>query len=395
MKRVIALIMVLVTVFAMLNISAFAADTPALTVTVKQYEGYSRVYFKKATGGKVYYTTDGTKPTDKSQRVYSSIKLTESCKLKAVCYVDGKPVRYVTKNIKIKQQKLSITTKLKEGSTQVSITKVKGSKLYYTTDGSQPTDKSKSAPITLNIKEPCRLRIVSYVDGKKTDELSKKIQVKLKQPHVLPYVKDEMYTYKLINVPEGVQVYMTQDGTTPSKTNGVLIEGDSFQIPKNSSAQLICVKKGWLDSDVLTVTSGMTREEEEAAKKDVNTFADQVVALVNLERVSNGLNKLVTYDKLTDVAQLRAEELVTKYSHTRPDDRSCFTALDDVNLFYMTAGENIAVGYSTPEKVFQAWMDSPGHRANMLNPDFTMIGVGLVYDENSKSGYYWTQVFIA
>ena len=394
MKRVISFLMVLVVALTALNIAAFAADDTALSLRVEQKYGYTRVYITKAARSKVYYTTDGTKPTDKSERVYSSIKLEEPCKLRVVCYLDGKPVKYATKTIKIKQHKLSVKTTLKDGATQVNIDKAAGSKLYYTTDGTKPTDKSKKAPVILNIKEPCKLRIASYIDGKQNDELTANIKVKLKQPNVLPYVRSEMYTYRFVNLPEGVKVYMTQDGSTPSAKNGALIKGNSFQIPKNSSAQLICVKNGWISSDVLTVTSGMTYDEELALKKDKSTFAQQVVDLVNMERVANGLNKLTTYDKLTEVAQLRAGELETKYSHTRPDGRGCFTALEDANLPYFTAGENIAIGYSTPEKVFQGWMNSPGHRANILNPDVTMIGVGFVYDENSADGYYWTQVFI-
>ena len=395
MKRVISFLMVLVIALTALNIAAFAADDTVLSLKVEQKYEYTRVYITKASGGKVYYTTDGTKPTDKSKKAYSTIKLEEPCKLKVVCYLDGKPVKYVTKTIKIKQHKLSVETTIKEGETQVKLDKATGSTLYYTTDGTKPTTKSKKAASIFYVKEPCKLWVVSYKDGKQNDELTKNIKVKLKQPHVLPYVRSEMYTYRFVNLPEGVKVYMTQDGTTPSAKNGELLSGESFQIPKNSSAQLIAIKKGWLDSDVLTITSGMTLDEEEALKKDKSTFAQQVVDLVNMERVANGLNKLVTYDKLTEVAQLRATELVTKYSHTRPDGRSCFTAMDDVNLYYYTAGENIAVGYSTPERVFQGWMDSPGHRANILNPDVTMIGVGFVYDENSSKGYYWTQMFIA
>ena len=61
----------------------------------------------------------------------------------------------------------------------------------------------------------------------------------------------------------------------------------------------------------------------------------------------------------------------------------------------VTAGENIAKGYSTPERVVDAWMNSPGHRANILNPSYTMIGVGYVYDPYTTDANYWTQVFMS
>ena len=136
-------------------------------------------------------------------------------------------------------------------------------------------------------------------------------------------------------------------------------------------------------------------EEEQAYKNDRNNFAEQVVTLVNRIRVANGLNKLTTYDKLTEVAQVRAKEIEISYSHTRPDGTKCFTALDEAGLRTVTAGENIAKGYSTPERVVDAWMNSPGHRANILNPSYTMIGVGYVYDPYTTDANYWTQVFMS
>ena len=145
----------------------------------------------------------------------------------------------------------------------------------------------------------------------------------------------------------------------------------------------------------LTKKTGMTYEEEQAYKNDRNNFAEQVVTLVNRIRVANGLNKLTTYDKLTEVAQVRAKEIEISYSHTRPDGTKCFTALDEAGLRTVTAGENIAKGYSTPERVVDAWMNSPGHRANILNPSYTMIGVGYVYDPYTTDANYWTQVFMS
>lgn len=407
MKRVISLLLVIVMALTALNVAAFAVDKEVLkqraleaySLDVSQYEGKTNVYVRSDhRNSTVYYTTDGTKPTDKSQKASLLITFKEPCKLRTVCYFDGKPIKYLNKTIKIKQkkpEKFTLTTKISTGSTMVTVKKPQGSKVYYTTDGTEPTDKSEELVAVKIFREPCKLRTVNYVDGKPAKTKTLNIRIKLGQPHLMLMKQEEIYVYKFLNLPEGVKVYMTMDGSTPSKDNGTLITGETVEIPKQSEANLICVKKGWIDSDVLTQKTGMTYEEEQAYKNDRNNFAEQVVTLVNRIRVANGLNKLTTYDKLTEVAQLRAKEIETNYSHTRPDGTKCFTALEDAGIRSTTAGENIAKGYSTPERVVDAWMNSPGHRANILNPSYTMIGVGYVYDEYTTDANYWTQVFIA
>lgn len=407
MKRVISLLLVIVMALTALNVAAFAVDKEVLkqraleaySLDVSQYEGKTNVYVRSDhRNSTVYYTTDGTKPTDKSQKASLLITFKEPCKLRTVCYFDGKPIKYLNKTIKIKQkkpEKFTLTTKISTGSTMVTVKKPQGSKVYYTTDGTEPTDKSEELVAVKIFREPCKLRTVNYVDGKPAKTKTLNIRIKLGQPHLMLMKQEEIYVYKILNLPEGVKVYMTMDGSTPSKDNGTLITGETVEIPKQSEANLICVKKGWIDSDVLTQKTGMTYEEEQAYKNDRNNFAEQVVTLVNRIRVANGLNKLTTYDKLTEVAQLRAKEIETNYSHTRPDGTKCFTALEDAGIRSATAGENIAKGYSTPERVVDAWMNSPGHRANILNPSYTMIGVGYVYDEYTTDANYWTQVFIA
>ena len=197
-----------------------------------------------------------------------------------------------------------------EGKTNVYVrSDHRNSTVYYTTDGTEPTDKSEKMGAVEIFREPCKLRAVNYVDGKRGKELKQNIKIKLDQPYLMLMEQEEIYVYKLLNLPEGVKVYMTTDGSTPSAKNGKLITGETVEIPKQSEANLVCVKKGWIDSDVLTKKTGMTYEEEQAYKNDRNNFAEQVVTLVNRIRVANGLNKLTTYDKLTEVAQVRAKEI--------------------------------------------------------------------------------------
>lgn len=119
-------------------------------------------------------------------------------------------------------------------------------------------------------------------------------------------------------------------------------------------------------------------------------FEAEVVRLVNIEREKNGLSALKSDNsRLNKAADIRAEEIVTVFSHTRPSGADCFSALIEYGVKYRMAGENIAYGYTTPEKVVEGWLNSKGHRENILNPSFTHIGVG--YNKNGNS---WVQLFI-
>lgn len=121
-------------------------------------------------------------------------------------------------------------------------------------------------------------------------------------------------------------------------------------------------------------------------------YAQQVVELVNQQRVAYGLQPLTTTPQLMSAAQTRAVETVTLFSHTRPDGSSCFTILQPCGVVCTTAGENIAAGQTTPAEVVTAWMNSPGHRANILNGEFTHIGVGFYYQDGGYD-FYWSQFF--
>ena len=117
----------------------------------------------------------------------------------------------------------------------------------------------------------------------------------------------------------------------------------------------------------------------------------EVINLVNKERTARGLSELKMNQKLMYAAMIRAEEISESFSHTRPDGTSCFTIFEDLNIDYYGAGENIAYGYVSPEAVMTGWMNSPGHKANILTGSFTEIGVGC-FEKNGR--LYWVQMFI-
>ncbi len=117
----------------------------------------------------------------------------------------------------------------------------------------------------------------------------------------------------------------------------------------------------------------------------------QVLELVNSERAKYNLEPLAMDDNAVKVAHLRAKEIVQSFSHTRPDGSSCFTVANQFGVSYRTAGENIAYGYATPEQVVNGWMNSEGHRKNILSASFSKIGIGCY---NNNGTLYWTQFFI-
>ena len=123
------------------------------------------------------------------------------------------------------------------------------------------------------------------------------------------------------------------------------------------------------------------------------TYEEQVVALVNAERAKEGLPALKVDSTLQSAALARAKETVQLFSHTRPNGTSCFSILKEYGISYRSAGENIAYGQRSPEEVVNAWMNSEGHRANILNKDFTTIGIGYYQAPNGTK--YWSQLFLA
>lgn len=131
------------------------------------------------------------------------------------------------------------------------------------------------------------------------------------------------------------------------------------------------------------------KENTEAGQ--VSSVIQQVVDLTNQERAKAGLKALQIDTKLTQSAQAKSQDMKDKnyFSHTSPTYGSPFDQMKSFGITYNAAAENIAMGQRSAAEVVKAWMESPGHKANIMNPSYTHIGVGL-----SDSGYYWTQQFI-
>lgn len=123
----------------------------------------------------------------------------------------------------------------------------------------------------------------------------------------------------------------------------------------------------------------------------VLSYEEEVVRLVNDIRRQNGLGELTLNWELSRVARYKSQDMVDKgyFAHNSPTYGTPFQMMQSFGLTYRYAGENIAYGYSTPQAVVNGWMNSEGHRKNILGTNFTQIGVGYV-----AQGHYWTQMFI-
>ena len=150
------------------------------------------------------------------------------------------------------------------------------------------------------------------------------------------------------------------------------------QQEENRGGSTILVRGGDIPE---TSDPGGVRKPEELAR--------EVLELVNKERAKRGVAPLRLSQALMDGAAIRAKELTQSFSHTRPDGRDCLTIIPS----YTAAGENIAAGQRTPEDVVASWMQSPGHRENILDADFTEIGIGHAFQSGSMFGHYWVQLF--
>ncbi|MCC0672307.1 sporulation protein [Clostridioides sp. ES-S-0145-01] len=125
-----------------------------------------------------------------------------------------------------------------------------------------------------------------------------------------------------------------------------------------------------------------------------SAYQKEVVDLVNVERSKAGLNPLTLDADVSNVATKKSQDMIDNnyFAHNSPTYGSPFDMLKKFGISYKTAGENIAMGQKTPKEVVNAWMNSEGHRKNILNPNYSKIGVGVA--QKSSGSIYWTQIFV-
>ncbi|MFC0523342.1 SafA/ExsA family spore coat assembly protein [Pontibacillus salicampi] len=129
-------------------------------------------------------------------------------------------------------------------------------------------------------------------------------------------------------------------------------------------------------------------------KQNIKSIEQEVIRLTNEERAKYGLPSLKADWQLSRVARYKSRDMRDNnyFSHNSPTYGSPFQMMDSFNISYRKAAENIAAGQTTPQAVVKSWMDSSGHRKNILDKNLTYIGVG--YAKGGSYGHYWTQQFI-
>ena len=151
-------------------------------------------------------------------------------------------------------------------------------------------------------------------------------------------------------------------------------------------SELIAINPSLKNPDMIHVGDQIKISENEQ-----QGIEEQVVNLVNKERAKEGLAPLAIDWELARVAKHKSQDMHDKnyFSHTSPTYGSPFDMMKSFGISYKAAGENIAKGQTSAAQVMEGWMNSPGHRANIMDAKYTHIGVGYV-----KEGNYWTQMFI-
>lgn len=156
------------------------------------------------------------------------------------------------------------------------------------------------------------------------------------------------------------------------------------------------------ETDIPSASEDVNSDYNLLARAQINTvtysaYANEVLRLVNIERTNVGVAPLVLDEALCNAANMRAIEMdcTGVFGHKRPNDHSCFEVYDICNVEWQNAcGENIAAGQATPEEVMNSWLGSAGHKANILSPEYTKMGLGYsVGLSNGQYRGYWAQEF--
>ena len=185
---------------------------------------------------------------------------------------------------------------------------------------------------------------------------------------------------------EAASVSSKPNTTTSYK---VMISGGIIKFPWGS-VQLPTIDKPSTDAPTVEEDTSDSNSTE-SSDYEASAYEQEVLELTNAEREKQGLEPLTLDTELSKVARIKSEDMQKNnyFSHTSPTYGSPFDMMKQFGISYRAAAENIAMGQRTPEEVVNAWMNSDGHRKNILSSNYTHIGIGYV-----ENGNYWTQMFI-
>ncbi|MEH7012120.1 CAP domain-containing protein [Neobacillus niacini] len=202
------------------------------------------------------------------------------------------------------------------------------------------------------------------------------------------------------SVQEKVYVYQ---GSNMNEINSVIekyLASFGFTVPKTTVKQPVQTQPSQQTQQPAQTTTPQPEQQQPVTSTQPSTpqttstlsaYEQKVVDLTNQERAKNGLPALKVDLTLSKMAHEKSRDMSANgyFSHTSPTYGSPFDMMKKYGITYRYAGENIAMGQRTPEEVVKGWMNSEGHRKNILSPNFNYIGVGYV-----SQGNYWTQEFI-
>lgn len=190
---------------------------------------------------------------------------------------------------------------------------------------------------------------------------------------------------EIINCPD-----IDKPETEAPETNAPETDAPETEAPETNAPETEAPETNAPETNAPETNAPETSAPETDGSQDVSAVK-KVADLVNQERAKAGLAPLEVKVNLQAAAQVRAKEIEKSFSHTRPNGSSFSSVLAENGVDYRGSGENIAWGQRSPEEVMNGWMNSEGHRANILNKNFKYIGVG--YHVNSNGTGYWTQLF--
>lgn len=361
MKKTISVVLAFITAFAVLM--AFLPPVSASAASLINYKiTYSAKYAKltltpQSASNTIYYTTNGTKPTTASAKYSKTLAAGKEVTIRAVEYnTSGKSVASikVTLRPRVATPKIMVTSGVGGAKYISASTTTSGAKLYYTTDGSIPTQFSS----LYNGK-------MSYFSG--TTVIFRAFKSGMTASEAVAYTdKDE--------APAAAN--NSTSTTTTAKPSTTSTPSSTATTPTNTS------KDNTSSSSQTTTASSSSDSFTDTQKR--------VLELMNKERTAAGAGTLELDETLCKAANARAKELVEKFSHERPDGSRYWALLESMGLVNIASAENIAAGQKTPEEVMNGWMNSSGHRKNILNPTYTHAGIGF-YSYGGVN--YWVQIF--
>lgn len=357
-------------------------------------------------GAKIYYTLDGTKPTEKSELYLKEITIKEKTKVRAVAMLDDyKDSAVYTKTVNIgnyiendnepdedegtSKVKYKFTYMAEKGYMYVTLMPKKSSNvIYYTTDGTKPSKDSKKYSKRVKFTENATLRAVEYTKGG-AFVASSKINVKLKCAPVefdCIDIATGTKTITLSTITEGATIYYSIDGSFPDPDYSDVYTGP-LTLGDKTTLSAIAVKDGWKDSLIKLEIAGRIPLELTDFNFG-NPIYSETAVLLNSYRKSNSQAQLELEERLTKAANIRAKELSVLMDHTRPSGLSYVSAADDCDVKLRRCTEFIEAVHNTPEEFLTSVLSDKQNWNILLGDGYSHNAIGVGYYEKGKRRYW-------